>query len=279
MLKERKIVNKILLWLFLILINSVMSEAAYALTFKSSMCYNSKGNAFIRLLCPDTYKIKTITAFTGISRNNVCAYSSWDCIIQEGSTDKCDDRQQCTVSVSHNDGKVALTCGAQQGEMKYFQVEYICQSDNKAKNLTVNDYSTVGPAVEDLPTLPNIPSNPEFTYKNPRGPTVPAEATEEDNAVMIAIICGSLVGVVVVCAVMATLIHRIKNRTYTNALYATRSLINPTLTQSSPDYPSRRPMPRSPSQRAKQTVKFSLDSRACNPKQQGQTNSEVSIKY
>ena len=50
--------------------------------FKASRCYDGQGIVNVQLNCPEDYKIRVQTAFTGLSRTNACSYQAWDCVIQ-----------------------------------------------------------------------------------------------------------------------------------------------------------------------------------------------------
>ena len=105
---------------------------------KSSICYNIHGKASINLKCPDQHQIKTTLAFTALSQSNTCSYSTWDCILQEGSTQQCDTKSACAITALYednmerllkcDDGDKRAAKGGVAGEYMFFQVEYYCVS-------------------------------------------------------------------------------------------------------------------------------------------------------
>ena len=104
------------------------------MVFKSSMCYNSQRLANVMLRCPQGYVIRTASAFTGVSRENACSYTPWDCIIQDGATYRCDGQRACTVTVTtQNKDDELPKCGS-NGKTTYFQIEYECHTGKLSKN-------------------------------------------------------------------------------------------------------------------------------------------------
>ena len=102
-------------------------------TFKSSICYDTNGKANIGLKCPGRYEIQTVVAFTALSRSVACSYDSWDCILQEGVTQRCDGRNQCSIAAIYEESiETRMSCGhstdteASADKSMYFQVEYEC---------------------------------------------------------------------------------------------------------------------------------------------------------
>lgn len=118
--------------------------------FRSSICYDVTGEASVQLRCPSSYRIESAIAFTAISQSNVCSYQTWDCILQEGSTQDCDARSRCVVVARYNtenqttsspDNHTGQLLGCDRaGSRTFFQVEYYCLSGKSALETITSFY-------------------------------------------------------------------------------------------------------------------------------------------
>ena len=99
--------------------------------FFASKCYDVNGVARMRIQCPPQFVIESALAFSAISRHNVCSFSEWDCILQEGDVTRCDTKPICTFTARHNVTQLqaredVLRCD--EGARMFVQVEFLCVS-------------------------------------------------------------------------------------------------------------------------------------------------------
>ena len=96
--------------------------------FMASKCFNFYGQVQVQLHCPFGHGIRTLIAFTAISRYDDCAYEPWDCIVQPIVSHRCEGRTTCFISDKLESEVVAqwgpLVCG--EGTTPYLHIEYEC---------------------------------------------------------------------------------------------------------------------------------------------------------
>lgn len=109
------------------LAGSVLSRQALS-PFLASRCYNVYGQVQLQLRCPFGHGVRTLLAFTAVSRHDACSYEPWDCIVRPISSHRCEGRTTCFISdriTEENEAQWGhLVCG--QGTTPYMHIEYEC---------------------------------------------------------------------------------------------------------------------------------------------------------
>lgn len=107
--------------------NSLFSRPSILSPFLASKCFNGYGQVEVQLQCPFGHGIRTLVAFTALSRYDGCSYDAWDCILQPIAADRCEGRTTCFMSdrIGEDAQEMGpLVCG--DGTTPYMHIEYEC---------------------------------------------------------------------------------------------------------------------------------------------------------
>ncbi|KAK2190743.1 hypothetical protein NP493_71g04010 [Ridgeia piscesae] len=142
------------------------------------------GDLNLTLTCAAGHHLGALSAFAGISRTNICSYEPWDCVTQGGPIGLCDQRSMC----------LADRITARAGGTRLW-----------------------GSWTDHLPAASVTVTLPERTDRLVTNGTDHPSPTHMSTSIPVLLVGGAMLALVLVVAVIAVLVHKLKNRSYPNS--------------------------------------------------------------